>query len=118
MFNEAYDNAFHQFFQYEQYIGQTWGDILEENMSKVWKIIYQYSNYAELSKKVSDIDISEIDEIEYTIDNDNVIEEISTEIELCAESRFVCGKEHIFFESLFKAYKLGGWPCGWKDGKL
>ena len=26
--------------------------------------------------------------------------------------------ENAFFESLFKAYKLGGWPCGWKSGKI
>lgn len=26
--------------------------------------------------------------------------------------------ENAFFESLFKAYKLGGWPCGWKNGKI
>ena len=26
--------------------------------------------------------------------------------------------ENAFFESLFKAYILGGWPCGWKNGKI
>lgn len=23
-----------------------------------------------------------------------------------------------FFEQLFKIYSLGGWPCGWDNGKI
>lgn len=117
-FEQAYDNAFNKVFKYEQYTGQTWVDILEENMSKVWSVIYQYDNYKHLSDEVDGIDISEIKRIEYTVDDYDVQEEISNEIELCVKSRFVCGKENVFFESLFKAYKLGGWPCGWNNGKI
>ena len=117
-FEQAYDNAFNKVFKYEQYTGQTWVDILEENMSKVWSVIYQYDNYKNLSDEVDGIDISEVTRIEYTVDDYDVQEEINNEIELCVKSRFVCGKENVFFERLFKAFKLGGWPCGWKDGKL
>ena len=93
-------------------------DILEENMSKVWSVIYQYDNYKNLSDEVDGIDISEVTRIEYTVDDYDVQEEINNEIELCVKSRFVCGKENVFFERLFKAFKLGGWPCGWNNGKI
>ena len=117
-FEQAYDNAFNKVFKYEQYTGQTWVDILEENMSKVWSVIYQYDNYKNLSDEVDGIDISEVIRIEYTVDDYDVQEEINNEIELCVKSRFVCGKENVFFERLFKAFKLGGWPCGWNNGKI
>ena len=117
-FEQAYDNAFNKVFKYEQYTGQTWVDILEENMSKVWSVIYQYDNYKNLSDEVDGIDISEVTRIEYTVDDYDVQEEINNEIELCVKSRFVCGKENVFFERLFKAFKLGGWPCGWNNGKI
>lgn len=37
---------------------------------------------------------------------------------MCAKSRLVGGKENTFFESLFKAYSLGSWVCGWQAGKI
>lgn len=37
---------------------------------------------------------------------------------MCVQSRLVCGKNNRFFESLFEAYCLGGWPCGWDNGKI
>ena len=117
-YNKALENAFYRFYEYGGFRGQTWVDILEENMAKVRKIIYQHDNYAELSEVLRRIEISELDDLEYTIDDDYVQEEIYNEIKLCAKSRFVCGKENAFFESLFKAYKLGGWPCGWNNGKI
>lgn len=81
-------------------------------MANVHGLIYEHDNYAELSEVLRRIEILELDDIEYTIDDDIVEEEIHNEIELCAKSRFFCEKENIFFESLFKAYKLGGWSCG------
>ena len=115
-YDEALENAFDR--EYKELKGQTWVDILEENMANVRGIIYQYDNYAELSKVLRSIKIPELNDIEYTIEDYSVKEEIHNEIELCAKSRFVCGKENAFFESLFKAYKLGGWPCGWNNGKI
>lgn len=117
-FEQAYDNAFSRMYKYKEYTGQTWVDILEENMAKVRGIIYQCDNYVELSKVLRGIEIPELMEIKYTVDDYGIQEEINNEIELCAKSRFVCGKENVFFESLFRAYKLGGWPCGWNDGKI
>ena len=63
-------------------------------MTEVDGIIYQHDNYAELSQIVDHIEILELDDMEYTID-DSVVEEIHNEIELCVTSRFVCGKEMI-----------------------
>lgn len=113
-YDEASENAFDRFYKYGEFEGQTWVDILEENMADVCGIIYEHDNYAELSKILRHIEIPELDDIEYTIDDCSIKEEIHNEIELCAKSRFVCGKENVFFESLFKAYKLGGW----KNGKI
>lgn len=116
-YDEAYENAFSRPFDYGECDGYTWCDILEENMADVRRVIYKSVNYAELSKKL-DLEIPELEEIEFTFDDDSVQEEIINEIECCAQSRLVCGKENAFFESLFKAYKLGGWPCGWNNGKI
>ena len=87
-------------------------------MANVRGIIYQNSNYAELSKILNDIRIPELADIQYTFDDETIQAEIEAELELCAKSRFVCGKENAFFESLFKAYSMGVWPCGWNNGKI
>ena len=106
-YDEAYENAFDR-----------WVDILENNAGKLRGIIYEHDNYAELNKIANHIEIPELYDIEFTVDDVSVKEEIRSEIKLCVKSRFICGKENVFFESLFKAYKLGGWPCGWKNGKI
>ncbi len=87
-------------------------------MGEVRGIIYEHDNYAELDKIVHDIKIPELNDIAFPIDDISVKEEMRNDIVLCAESRFICGKGNAFFESLFKAYKLGGWPCGWRNGKI
>lgn len=117
-FEQACDNAFNRIYKYKEYTGQTWVDILEENMVRVKSMVYQCDNYVELSKVLRSIEIPELMEIKYTVDDHSIQEEIENEIELSAKSRFVCGKENAFFESLFQVYKLGGWPCGWNDGKI
>ena len=117
-YDEAYNNAFRRFYEFGESKGQTWVDILEHYAGELWGIIYEHDNYAELDEIVAHIDIPELDDIEYPIDDDSVYEEMYNEIYLCAQSRFICGKEDVFFESLFKAYKLGAWPCGWNNGKI
>ena len=87
-------------------------------MGEVRGIIYEHDNYAELDKIVHDIKIPELNDIEFPIDDISVKEEMRNDIVLCAKSRFICGKGNAFFESLFKAYKLGVWPCGWRNGKI
>ena len=41
---------------------------------------------------------------------------------MCAPNRLVNGKVDNFYEKVFKVYKMGGWPCGWKgeymEGKM
>lgn len=111
----AYENAFETFFEYQNQEGLSWDDILEENMSKLWKKVFEAENSTELIKIINGIRISPI--TNESIDSD-IIDEMEYEIILCARSRFICGKENDFFEKLFKAYSLGGWPCGWNDGKI
>ena len=115
-YDEAYENAFDG--EYGELEGQTWVDIIEDNMAEVRGIIYEHDNYAELDKIVHDIKIPELNDIAFPIDDISVKEEMRNDIVLCAKSRFICGKGNAFFESLFKAYKLGGWPCGWRNGKI
>lgn len=118
-FEEAYNYAFEEFFEYGEYSGHTWCNILERNAAGVHRIIYQQENYAELSKIVDEsTEVTCETEIEFDIDDDDVIEEIIAELDLCARSRFVCGKENAFFESVYKAYKMGAWPCGYRNGKI
>ncbi len=111
-YDEAYENAFDR--AYEELEGHTWVDILEDEMGEVRGIIYEHDNYAELNKTVHGIKIPELDDLEFPIDDIIVKGEMYSEIELCAKSRFICGKGNAFFESLFMAYKLGGWPCVWR----
>lgn len=117
-YEEAYENAFDRFYEYGEIEEQTWVDILEEVMGDVWGIIYQHDNYAELSKIVDEIKVPELGDIEYPINEVSVKGEMYSEISICVKCRFICGKENPFIESLFQAYKLGVWPCGWKDGKI
>lgn len=117
-YDEAYENAFHRGYEYGEFKEHTWVDILEDNAGELRGIIYEHDNYAELNKIVHHIEIPELDDIEFPIDDISVKEEMYNDIVLCAECRFICGKGNAFFESLFKAYKLGGWPCGWKNGKI
>ena len=117
-YDQAFENAFERIYTYGELDGQTWIDILEENMAKVKKVIYQYENYTEYTKQLRNIEIPELQEIVFTLDDYDVQEEIYNEIELCVKSRLVCGKDNEFFENLYKVYKLGGWPCGWGNGKI
>ncbi len=107
-FEEAYNYAFEEFFEYASEDGLTWCDILEDNAAEVWDVIFQYENYAELSKIVREAyNVTRKTEIEFDFDDRDVVEEIIVELDLCARSRFVCGKENTFFESVYKAYKMG-----------
>lgn len=115
-YDEAYENAFDR--EYEELEGQTWVDIFEENMAEVRGIIYEHDNYAKLNKIVHDIEIPELKDIKFPIDDISVKEEMRNDIVACVECRFICGKGNAFFESVFKAYKLGGWPCGLRNGKI
>ena len=117
-FDEACNNAFEEYFEYGENDEYTWDDILSENMSAVKKIIYKETNYSELTKAMREIEVVEEAEIEFTFDDEDVIEEIQVELDMCVQSRLVCGKNNSFFESLFEVYCLGGWPCGWNNGKI
>lgn len=44
-YDEAYENAFDG--EYGELEGQTWVDIIEDNMAEVRGIIYEHDNYAE-----------------------------------------------------------------------
>jgi len=44
-------------------------------------------------------------------------DEVVAALSLCIISRAIMEKTNIFFEMVFKAYCLGGWPCGWKGSK-
>lgn len=116
-YDQACENAFEVFFDYEDKEGLSWGDILEENMAKLWKSVFEADNSSNLTKIINGLTIPEIAVDSNNKDSD-IFDEMEYEIMLCAKSRFICGKENIFFENLFKVYKLGGWPCGWNDGKI
>ncbi|MEK4213990.1 MULTISPECIES: cytoplasmic protein [Bacillus] len=49
-----------------------------------------------------------------SIDHINILEEVERDLEMCALNRLVNGKVDNFYEKVFKVYKMGGWPCGWK----
>lgn len=114
---EAKFNVFEAFFDYKDEEGLSWGDILEENMAKLWKSVFESDNSSNLTKLINGLTILEIN-IDNNDENFDMIDEIEYELMLCAKSRLICGKDNEFFESLFKAFMSGGWPCGWIDGKI
>lgn len=116
-YDQAYENAFEVFFDYEDKQGLSWVDILEENMAELWKLVFESDNSSDLIKIINKLTIPKI-AVDSNNEDSDMLDEIEYEIMLCAKSRFICGKENTFFEKLFKVYKLGGWACGWKDGKI
>lgn len=116
-YDQACENAFDVFFDYEDKEGLSWGDILEENMAKLWKTVFEAENFSDLIKIINGVPIPEIS-VDCKNEDSDMLDEMEYEIMLCTKSRFICGRENIFFEKLFKVYKLGGWPCGWNNGKI
>lgn len=45
---------------------------------------------------------------------DEIIDELASDLYHVAYKRAVLGNESHFFETLYKCYLDGGWPCGWK----
>ena len=80
-------------------------------------VVYQESDYKNISKEVRSVEVGEEDEITYSEEALSVEAEIYEDLRSCIQSRKVCGYQHDFFERMFKIYELGGWPCGW-EGKL
>lgn len=89
-YDEAYENAFDG--EYEELEGQTWVDIIEDNMAEVRGIIYEHDNYAELDKIVHDIKIPELKDIAFPIDDISVKEEMRNDIVLCAKKQIYLRK--------------------------
>ena len=121
-FEQACDNAFEELFYYD-WKGEDfengeyyWYELIENNMRFVWGIVYGEENYKDLSKEIRNI---RIHELQTSDDFDGGgYEEMCSELSCCAQARYVCGKENKFFEQVYSAYKAGGWPCGWDDGKI
>ena len=85
-------------------------------MAKLWKPVFESDNSTSLIKEINELRI-----LSMYIDSDtdsDIIDEMEYELMLCAKSRFICGKENDFFEQVFYVFRLGGWPCGWDDGKI
>lgn len=45
---------------------------------------------------------------------DEIMDEVSSDLYHCAYKRAVLGDAPHFFETLYQCYIAGGWPCGWK----
>lgn len=116
-YEQAYENAFDNFFDYEGEEGLSWVDILENNMAKLWKKVLEAENSTDLCKIINAIRIPKIN-VNDRIEDFDIVEEMEYELILCSKSRFICGKNNVFFEKVFKAYKLGAWPCGYENGKI
>lgn len=118
--DEAMHLAFDEVYGEEEY---SWKDIRELEMSQVWDVYYT------LSEDVRPVNLEELLElISENVRNslnkyDEFYEEIVADLNNCAISRAVNGKDETnFFEKLFEIYKAGGLPCGWQgeypDGKI
>lgn len=107
--------------------GYTWTDLRENLSSDILGMLYELKNseFTEWNKIIEDIS-SKVSQAVSTLDLNKiamaVYDDIEADLTLCMQSRAMMGKENSFFEDMFNAYLLGGWPCGWKgnypEGKM
>lgn len=107
-------------FAWDEFYGSdefTWADLRSDKMSEIWSVIYDdESKYASVDSKLSGV-LSEMDqEILSQLDQQHkeLLDDIVSDLKGCLYSRAVLGVSNKFFEDVFKIYKSGGWPCGWK----
>ena len=105
-------------------IEYTWTDIRSYESSKIWSKIYDHQDSIDVQNKLSSLlgEISEKVQKKLTPPYNELLDDVTDDLSMCIKSRAIQGISNKFYENIFKAYKSGGWPCGWKgdwpDGEL
>ncbi|MDZ5671411.1 hypothetical protein [Bacillus stercoris] len=105
-----------EYLAYEEVYGEdeyTWKDIREIEMSEVWERFYELED----NQKPEDIDAL-LDIFSESIRHASTefktfFEDIVADLNNCAINRAINGNTNNFFEKVFDIYKAGYFPCGW-----
>ncbi|MCB7154727.1 hypothetical protein [Bacillus stercoris] len=105
-----------EYLAYEEVYGEdeyTWKDIREIEMSEVWERFYELED----NQKPEDIDAL-LDIFSESIRHASTefktfFEDIVADLNNCAINRAINGNTNNFFEKVFEIYKAGYFPCGW-----
>ena len=115
---EEAEYYYHEKFCIDDYA--IWGDILDRKRGEILGVFFK-------CKKKNDsltdlLNAVSLNPNSLHIKYEELDDAITSDLYSIAMSRAINGKNHKLFELMFKAYKNGGWPCGWEgnwpDGKL
>jgi len=93
----------------------SWTDVREREMSKVKATLYGINDFYEIRENLSQLIKSFTLYLRRTLDDKHklFLDDIVADLYNCAVSRAVNGAVPCFYEQIFQAYQLGGFPCGW-----
>ncbi|KAF1678016.1 hypothetical protein [Bacillus sp. SKDU12] len=105
-----------EYLAYEEVYGEdeyTWKDIREIEMSEVWERFYELEDNQKPENIDALLDIFS-ESIRHTSTKFNTFfEDIVADLNNCAINRSINGNTDNFFEKIFKIYRAGYFPCGW-----
>jgi hypothetical protein len=114
-FDQAQTIAWEETFGEDEY---TWNDIRANAMAAVRAIQYQDHVISdETHEKFKDLPATLFTKLKRSLDRryHSTLDDAASDLYQCAYSRAICGRNNIFFESMFESYVSGSWPCGWES---
>ncbi|WP_394796530.1 hypothetical protein [Armatimonas sp.] len=102
----------------------SWADVRETEISNVYEASFESEDLKELKPRIHELQKTASTLVEERLAEhfSEATEDIASDMELLIEVRALVGCDNAFFETLFRWYRLGVWPCGWQGrypvGKL
>lgn len=93
----------------------TWADIRSKRMSAIWREVYKNENHRKMSEELE----RNIGEVDVAIRKNlgaafrDLLDDVCADFRGCLYCRAFAVTGEMFFEDIFRAYRSGGWPCGW-----
>lgn len=102
----------------------SWADVRETEISNVYEASSEREDLTELKPRIRELQQTASALVEERLAEylSEATEDIVSDMELLIETRALVGGDNAFFETLFRWYQVGVWPCGWQGrypvGKL
>nr|WP_309685327.1 hypothetical protein [Armatimonas sp.] len=109
---------------FEEVVVETNADVRETEISNVYEASFESEDLKELKPRIHELQKTASTLVEERLAEyfSEATEDIASDMELLIEVRALVGCDNAFFETLFRWYRLGVWPCGWQGrypvGKL
>jgi hypothetical protein len=120
-FEDAMDSAWNKTYGKAEYL---WTDIREQEMRPIEKTLYEIPDRDVISDNLTACIETFYQHIRRQLPNDmmKILDDVLADLDNCAQARAAFGTASKFFETQFKIYRAGGWPCGWQgdypEGKM